>query len=86
MHEPIIYQVDEDTYKSGRMTEYLRLFKSRYPELRFFDVKCNWTYIKDTERYYHVLAEDAHQSESLAISRYSDDLHVGESFVRAETH
>lgn len=86
MHEPIIYRVDEETYKSGRMTEYLSLFKSRYPELRFFDVKCNWTTSHSSERYYHVLSEDAYRAEKSAISRYSDELHIGESFVRAETH
>lgn len=86
MHEPIIYRVDEETYKSGRMTEYLSLFKSLYPKLRFFDVKCNWTSGLSSERYYHVLAEDACQAEKSAIARYSNELHIGESFVRAETH
>ena len=42
--------------------------------------------MKDTERYYHALAEDAHQAESLAIVEYAREMHVSESFVRAETH
>lgn len=42
--------------------------------------------MKDTERYYHALAEDAYQAESLAIAEYATEMHVGKSFVQAETH
>ena len=42
--------------------------------------------MKDTERYYHALAEDAYQAESLAIAEYAREMHVGESFIQAKTH
>ena len=86
MHDPVICRVDADAYHSGRMTDYLRLFKSTRPEIRFFDIRCNWTSMKDTERYYHALAEDAYQAESLAIAEYAREMHVGESFIQAKTH
>ncbi len=86
LHDLVIYCVDYDTYHSGGMTDYLRVFKSTRPELRFFDILCNWTSMKDTERYYHALAEDAYQAESLAIAEYATEMHVGKSFVQAETH
>ena len=81
MTEPIIYRVDEDTYNSGRLTDYLRLYKNRTNGTQFFDAKCNWTANKDTERYYHILAEDQSQAEALAVQEYARDFHIGQSFV-----
>ena len=82
MTEPIIYKVDEDTYHSGRLTDYLRLFKTRSQELQFFDARCNWTTNKCDEKYYHILAEDESQAESLAMQEYANEFHIGQSFVR----
>lgn len=81
MNEPIIYKVDEDTYNSGRLTDSLRLYKSRSQGMRFFDAKCNWTYNKDTEKYYHIMAEDEYQAESLARQEFARAFHIGQSFV-----
>lgn len=82
MTEPIIYKVDEDTYHSGRLTDYLRLFKTRSQELQFFDARCNWTANKCDERYYHILAEDESQAESLALQEYADESRISQNFVR----
>lgn len=81
MNEPIIYKVDEDTYHSGRLTDYLRLFKTRSQELQFFDARCNWTANKVDEKYYHIMAEDEYQAEELARQTYAEEFHVGKSFV-----
>ena len=83
MTEPIIYKVDEDIYNSGRLTDYLRLFKTRSQKLRFFDARCNWTANKRDEKYYHILAEDESQAESLAVQEYANEFRIGQSFVRA---
>lgn len=83
MTEPIIYKVDEDTYHSSRLTDYLRLFKTRSQELQFFDARCNWTANKCDEKYYHILAEDESQAESLAVQEYANEFHIGQSFVQA---
>ena len=82
MTNPMIYKVDEDTYHSGRLTDYLRLFKTRSQELQFFDARCNWTANKRDEKYYHILAEDESQAESLAVQEYANEFHIGQSFVR----
>lgn len=82
MKKPIIYKVDEDTYHSGRLTDDLRLFKIRSQELRFFDARCNWTANKRDEKYYHILAEDESQAESLAVQEYANEFHISQSFVR----
>lgn len=82
MTNPMIYKVDEDTYHSGRLTEYLRLFKTRSQELRFFDARCNWTANKRDEKYYHILAEDESQAESLAVQEYANEFHISQSFTR----
>ena len=81
MNEPIIYKVDEDTYNSGRLTDSLRFYKSRSQGMRFFDARCNWTANKVDEKYYHIMAEDEYQAESLAKQEYSREFHIGESFV-----
>lgn len=81
MTEPIIYRIDEDTYNSGRLTDELRLYKNRTNGMQFFDAKCNWTANKDTERYYHILAEDQSQAEALAVQEYARSFHIGQSFV-----
>lgn len=82
MTEPIIYKVDEDTYHSGRLTDYLRLFKTRSQALRFFDARCNWTANKCDEKYYHILAEDESQAESLAVQEYANEFRISQSFVQ----
>lgn len=82
MTNPMIYKVDEDTYHSGRLTESLRLFKTRSQELQFFDARCNWTQNKRDEKYYHILAEDESQAESLAVQEYANEFHISQSFVR----
>ena len=82
MTEPIIYKVDEDIYHSGRLTDYLRLFKTRSQELQFFDARCNWAANKCDEKYYHILAEDESQAESLAVQEYANEFHIGQSFVQ----
>ena len=82
MTEPIIYKVDEDTYYSGRLTDYLRLFKTRSQELQFFDARCNWTTNKCDEKYYHILAEDESQAESLAMQEYANEFRISQNFVR----
>lgn len=82
MTNPMIYKVDEDTYHSGRLTDYLRLFKTRSQELQFFDARCNWTANKRDEKYYHILAEDESQAESLAMQEYANEFRIGQSFVR----
>lgn len=82
MTEPIIYKVDEDTYNSGRLTDYLRLFKTRSQELQFFDARCNWTANKCDEKYYHILAEGESQAESLAAQEYANESHIGQRFVQ----
>ena len=84
MNEPIIYKVDEDTYNSGRLTDYLRLYKSRSQSMQFFDARCNWTANKSTERYYHVMAEDEYQAEELARQSYAEEFHIGLSFISAD--
>ena len=81
MTEPIICKVDEDTYNSSRLTDSLRFYKSRSQCMRFFDARCNWTANKVDEKYYHVMAEDEYQAESLARQEYSREFHIGESFV-----
>lgn len=81
MNEPIIYEVDEDTYNSGRLTDSLRFYKSRSKGMRFFDARCNWTANKDTEKYYHIMAEDDYQAEELARQEYARAFHIGQSFV-----
>lgn len=50
MTNPMIYKVDEDTYHSGRLTDDLRLFKTRSQRLRFFDARCNLTQNKRDEK------------------------------------
>lgn len=82
MTEPIIYKVDEDIYHSSRLTDYLRLFKARSQALRFFDARCNWTTNKCDEKYYHILAEDESQAESLAVKEYANEFHISQSFVQ----
>lgn len=82
MTEPMIYKVDEDTCHSGRLTDYLRLFKTRSQELQFFDARCNWTANKVDEKYYHIMAEDEYQAEELARQEYARAFHIGQSFVR----
>lgn len=82
MTKPIIYKVDEDTYHSGRLTDDLRLFKTRSQRLRFFDARCNWTQNKRDEQYYHILAEDESQAESLAVQEYANEFHIGQIFVQ----
>lgn len=84
MNEPIIYKVDEDTYNSGRLTDSLRFYKSRLQEMQFFDAKCNWTSNNDTEKYYHIMAEDVWQAEEMARQTYAEEFHVGKSFVRVD--
>ena len=81
MTEPIIYRVDEDTYNSGRLTDELRMYKNRANGMQFFDAKCNWTANKQDERYYHILAEDESQAETLAVQEYARNFHIGQSFV-----
>jgi hypothetical protein len=49
--------------------------------MRFFDARCNWTANKVDEKYYHIMAEDEYQAESLAKQEYSREFHIGESFV-----
>lgn len=82
MTEPIICKVDEDTYNSGRLTDYLKIFKTRSQELQFFDARCNWTANKRDEKYYHILAEDESQAESLAMQEYANEFHIGQRFVQ----
>lgn len=82
MHEPIICKVDEDTYNSGRLTDYLKIFKTRSQELQFFDARCNWTTNKCDEKYYHILAEDESQAESLAMQEYANEFHIGQRLVQ----
>lgn len=81
MSEPIIYKVDEDEYYSGRMIDSLRFFWYSREDLRFYDAKCNWTWNKDTEKYYQILAEDQWQAEDLARKTYANEFHISESFV-----
>ena len=85
MTEPIIYKVDEDIYNSGRLTSSLQFYKGRTNGLQFFDARCNWTANKDTERYYHIIAEDEYQAESLAKQAYAKEFHISQDFVEVRS-
>ena len=85
MNEPIIYRVDEDIYNSGRLTDSLRFYKSRSKGMRFFDARCSWTANKADEKYYHIMAEDEYQAESLAKQEYAKEFHISQDFVEVRS-
>ena len=49
--------------------------------MRFFDARCNWTANKNTEKYYHIMAEDDYRAESLARQEYARAFRIGQNFV-----
>ena len=85
MTEPIIYRVDEDIYNSGRLTSSLQFYKGRTNGLQFFDARCNWTANKVDEKYYHIMAEDEYQAESLAKQEYAKEFHISQDFVEVRS-
>lgn len=78
MTEARIMRVDREIYNSGKR---LPQFWSSDKDLKFYEIRCNWTVDRQTQAFYHVLAYSRTQAEEMAIKEYARTHYIAKKWV-----
>ena len=78
MTEARIMRVDREIYNSGKRLPH---FWSSDKDLKFYEMRCNWTVDRQTQAFYHVLAYSRTQAEEMAIKEYARTHYIAEKWV-----